>query len=175
MAYTLEQFCTDCHDILTAEAGPAGREKLRQKLVDLLANPDFVKETFSDDMPPGRRELYHDPDTDVYVLAHVQKVRPERGTPHSHGTSWAIYGNARGDTDMIEWRRANAESDDHAELEVADHYVLAAGQARTYEPNVIHSTAHPEGAWVIRITGTDLDTLPRYRFEPERDKILADA
>lgn len=175
MSYTLERFCADCHDILAADPGAEGRERLRRKLVDLLANPAFVEQTFSEDMPPGRRVLYHDAETDVYVLAHVQKVRKEPGQPHSHGTSWAIYGNARGDTDMREWRRVNAADEPHAELELADHYALRAGQARCYGPGVIHSTAHPEGAWVIRVTGTDLDTLPRYRFDPERDRILADA
>jgi hypothetical protein len=41
-----------------------------------------------------------------------------------------------------------------------------------YLPHVIHSTAHPEKAWVIRVTGTDLDHLPRFRFHPQRDKIV---
>ena len=36
---------------------------------------------------------------------------------------------------------------------------------------MIHSTAHPEKAWVIRVTGTDLDALPRYRFG-KHDRIL---
>jgi hypothetical protein len=36
---------------------------------------------------------------------------------------------------------------------------------------VIHSTAHPEKAWVIRVTGTDLDALPRYHFR-KQDRIL---
>jgi hypothetical protein len=36
---------------------------------------------------------------------------------------------------------------------------------------VIHSTAHPKKAWVIRVTGTDLDAMPRYRFG-KRDRIL---
>jgi hypothetical protein len=37
---------------------------------------------------------------------------------------------------------------------------------------MIHSTAHPKKAWVIRVTGTDLDNLPRYRFRPKMDKIV---
>ena len=40
---------------------------------------------------------------------------------------------------------------------------------------LIHSTAHPEKAWVIRITGGDLDQVPRFRFHPKRDKILEKA
>ena len=37
---------------------------------------------------------------------------------------------------------------------------------------MIHSTAHPEKAWVIRVTGTDLDAIPRFRFRPKTDKII---
>ena len=82
----------------------------------LLANPAFVADSFSDDMPPGRRELHHDPDTDVYVLAHVLggQRRTARRTAMAH--SWAVYGTARAVTEMTEWRRTNPESEDHAEL-----------------------------------------------------------
>ena len=38
---------------------------------------------------------------------------------------------------------------------------------------MIHSTAHPEKAWVIRVTGTDLDKLPRYHFR-KQDRILGE-
>ena len=38
-------------------------------------------------------------------------------------------------------------------------------------PGVIHSTEHQQKAWVIRVTGTDLDKLPRYHFR-KQDKIL---
>jgi hypothetical protein len=41
-----------------------------------------------------------------------------------------------------------------------------------YLPHVIHSTAHPKKACVIRVTGTDLDHLPRFRFHPQQDKIV---
>ena len=73
---------------------------------------------------------------------------------------------------MTEWRRVNSETDDHAELVPLDKYRLNPGQTRAYGPGVIHSTAHPEKAWVIRVTGTDLDALPRYHFSARRDKIL---
>ena len=37
MAYTLQEFCSEIHNILTAENNSAGREKVRQKLEQLLA------------------------------------------------------------------------------------------------------------------------------------------
>lgn len=172
MAYTLDQFCDDCHAIIQgATRIEDGLPRVAEKLKQLLVNPAFVAETFQEETPPGKRVLHHDPDTDVYVMAHVQQAG-KGGSPHSHGASWAIYGNARGDTHMTEWRRVNPESEDQAVLEIADKYALGPGQSRAYGPGVIHSTAHPEKAWVIRITGGDLDRIPRYHFRPKKDKIL---
>jgi hypothetical protein len=174
MGYSLDQFCKDTHDILSKDQSQASLDAVAAKLKDLVSDPDFVKATFDDDTPPGKRELWHDPDTDAYVLAHVQRAG-KGGNPHSHGASWAIYSNCRGYTDMTEWRRANAEDADHAELEVSEKYRIGPGDSKAYGPGFIHSTAHPEKAWVIRITGGDLDTVPRFRFDPRKDKILADA
>jgi hypothetical protein len=93
------------------------------------------------------------------------------GKPHSHGASWAVYGNARATTEMTEWRRTNPESEPHAVLEAVSKYPLGPGDTKAYGPGVIHSTAHPDKAWVIRVTGTDLDVLPRYHFG-KHDRIL---
>jgi hypothetical protein len=172
MAYTLDQFCADHHAILTSGEPLANAlPKVAEKLAVLLRNPEFVAETFPEDTPVGHRTLHHDPVTDVYVLAHVYEG-PKKGTPHSHGASWAVYGTARAVTEMIEWRRVNPESDAATVLEPAARYDLKAGETRAYGPGVIHSTAHPHKAWVIRVTGTDLDAIPRYRFRAKTDKIV---
>jgi hypothetical protein len=76
---------------------------------------------------------------------------------------------------MTEWRRVNPESEDAVVLEKADAYSLGPGQTKAYSSGMIHSTHHPEKAWVIRITGTDLDTIQRYAFRPRKDKILEKA
>jgi predicted metal-dependent enzyme (double-stranded beta helix superfamily) len=172
MDYALADFCADCRAVLKAQG--VSTSSLRQiagDLAKLIANPAFVAGAFSEDMPAGQHLLHHDVETDVYVLAHVQAAG-KTGKPHSHGASWAIYGSARGYTDMTEWRRVNPETEDKVELEVADKYRLRQGETRAYGPNVIHSTAHPEKAWVIRVTGTDLDSISRYHFRPQRDRIL---
>ena len=41
MAYTLDEFATDCRRIVKADPGPSGREAVRKKLEDLLID-DFV-------------------------------------------------------------------------------------------------------------------------------------
>lgn len=173
MAYALADFCSDLNAILK-EKGVEGVPELSEKLKKLLANPEFVAETFNDDTPKGKRTLYHDADSDAYVLAHVHHPGG-RGTPHSHGESWAVYGNAEGYTIMTEWERANDETEDHVALRQSAHYRLGEGEARSYGPGTIHSTEHPEKAWVVRVTGTNLSDIPRYRFKPEKDVILENA
>jgi hypothetical protein len=170
MRYTLANFCSDLSATLKAR-GQNGLPDIARKLTDLINNPDFVAATFSEDTPIGRRELWHDPETDAYVLAHVQEGG-KVGKPHSHGASWAIYGTARGVTEMTEWRRVNQGSEESVVLEKTRQYALGLGQTRGYASGAIHSTAHPQKAWVVRVTGTDLDTIPRYRFNAKTDKIL---
>jgi len=172
MACGLDEFCTDLNRILKAK-GLAGLPEIAEKLKTLLVNPEFVAATFEGSSAP-QRVLHHDAETDAYVMAHIQQAG-KSGVPHSHGASWAIYGNARGDTDMTEYRRVNPETEDHAVLEAFDRYRLSPGKTRAYGPHMIHSTAHPDGAWVIRITGTDLDTVPRYYFRPKKDMVLQPA
>lgn len=171
MGYGLQEFCADLRGLLK-EKGHAGLPEIAERLKRLLVNPAFVAETFEgENAGVARQVLYHDAETDAYVLAHVH-APGKSGVPHSHGTSWAIYGNARGDTEMTEWRRVNPADEDQAVLEAYDRYLLSPGETRAYGPHVIHSTAHPDGAWVIRITGTDLEKLPRYYFRPKKDKML---
>jgi hypothetical protein len=173
MPYTLDQFCVESNDLLKSMSLADALPQMADRLSRLLSNPDFVAQTFNDSVPPGKRELYHDPELDFYVLAHVQEGG-KSGKPHSHGSSWAIYGNARASTDMIEWRRANPESEDHAELVATSKYSLNPGQTHAYGPGVIHSTSHAKLAWVIRVTGCDMDHMPRYRFG-KKDRILEKA
>jgi hypothetical protein len=173
MAYALDEFCRDTRAILRSQPLMDALTQISGRLARLLDNPSFVSETFSDDLSPGRRVLHHDSETDFYVLAHVQEGN-KVGKPHSHGASWAIYGNARAYTEMTEWRRTNSEDEGHAVLEAVSRYRLGPGETRAYGPGVIHSTAHPQKAWVIRVTGTDLDALPRYHFG-KQDRILESA
>jgi hypothetical protein len=60
----------------------------------------------------------------------------------------------------------------HPEQGPVEVLVANAGDSRAYGPDVIHSTAHPEKAWVMRITGTDLDHLPRFHFKKSRDRMV---
>jgi hypothetical protein len=172
LAYDLDHFCQDARAALaSSEPLPIQLGIIEKKLHLLLLNKEFVAATFNEETPAGKDVLYHDPEFDFYVQAHMQKAG-KGGLPHSHGESWAIYGNAMGFTQMTEWKRVNPETEDHAVLTATERYDLHVGDTRIYGPGVIHSTGHPEKAWVVRIAGTDLDNIPRFKFRKSRDQMV---
>jgi hypothetical protein len=165
MAYDLDQFIADCRATLKRDPGPAGRETVRLNLERLLADQDFIKAYCGDDQPRGLKLLYEDKDLGFQVLAHINdkaRVSP----PHDHGHSWAIYGQATKYTDMIEWEREDDGADPkHAKLKPVKKYRLTPGHAGIYQDGRIHSIDYPDYARFVRVTGTDLDAIPRVRFD----------
>src|ERR1051326_7168671 len=101
MTRTLEQFAAECHRILKEEPGPAGRQKVCEALGEVLGDEEFVTATLTDDMPE-RKILYEDPELGFCILGHVHHDA-KGSNPHDHGPSWAIYGQARGETIMTDW------------------------------------------------------------------------
>src|SRR5690242_12961058 len=101
MAHTLEQFAADCRRILAAEPGVAGREKVCRLVQDVLKDKAFVARHLGDDVPE-RKILYEDPELGFCILAHVYHGA-KISTPHDHGPSWAIYGQAQGETLMSDF------------------------------------------------------------------------
>jgi predicted metal-dependent enzyme (double-stranded beta helix superfamily) len=163
MAYDLDQFVADCRETLSRDPGPAGREQVRARLERLLANQDFVKATVGEDVPLGLKVLYEDKDMGFQILAHVND-KARKSPPHDHGESWAIYGQATGHTDMIEWERTD-NGGEHAKLKEIKRYRLTPGHAGIYENGAIHSIDYPDRARFIRVTGTNLDRIKRVRFD----------
>jgi hypothetical protein len=165
MAYTLDAFIADCKAALGRDPGPAGREQVRVNLEKLLANPEFIAKYAGEDQPKGVKVLYEDSELGFQVLAHIMgqaRVSP----PHDHGTSWAIYGQAAQYTDMIEWdREDNGADPKHAKLKPAKKYRLTPGKAGIYQDGKIHSIDYPDFARFIRVTGTDLDKIPRIKVD----------
>ena len=163
--YTLDQFIADCRSTLTRDSGPAGREQVRVNLEKLLGNPEFIRAYAGDDQPRGLKVLYEDDKLGFQVLAHINdkaRVSP----PHDHGASWAIYGQATKYTDMIEWEREDNGADPkHAKLKPAKKYRLTPGKAGIYQDGKIHSIDYPDYARFIRVTGTNLDKIPRIKID----------
>ena len=163
MPYDLDQFVADCRNILARDPGPQGREDVRVRLERLLANADFVRATCGEDVPLGLKVLYEDKDLGFQILAHIND-KARKSPPHDHGDSWAIYGQATGYTDMIEWERIGGD-DQHAKLTETKRYRLNPGEAGIYQDGKIHSIDYPDRARFIRVTGTNLDNIHRVRFD----------
>ena len=165
MSYTLDAFCKDCHAALKANPGPGGRERVRGLLEKLLAEKDFLAEHVLS-APPGRHTLYEDPELGFVVLNHVNPAAG-KSPPHDHGASWAVYGQATHYTDMTEWRRTAGDEGaaGPASLEVARRYRLEPGHAGIYDIRAIHAIDYPAGARFVRVTGTDLEVVPRLKFD----------
>ena len=165
MNYDFETFCKDCRENLKADPGEAGHENVRRNVEKLLGDPDFCGNYLGDDAPPGIRTIYRDPEADFCVLVHIYETG-KAGPPHDHGTSWAVYGQSVAYSDMTRWKRTNGgRGEGHAEVEPETTFRLEPGMAGKFEPEEIHSIKFPEGARFIRVTGTDLDSIPTLRFD----------
>ena len=126
-----------------------------------------MRDYCGDDAPKGVKILYEDPQLGFQVLAHINE-QPRTSPPHDHGASWAIYGQATKYTDMIEWDREVDRADPKkSELRPAKKYRLNPGEAGIYQDGKIHSIDYPAMARFIRVTGVDLDRIPRLRFDRE--------
>ena len=60
--------------------------------------------------------------------------------------------------------RPNSASYFTPEIEVAREYRLNPGHAGTYDIRDIHAIDYPDGARFVRVTGTDLERVPRLKF-----------
>ena len=112
MGYTLEQLSSTCHDILTADRGPEGRKQVCAVIQDVLLDTEFTAAHLVED-GPERKILYEDPELGFCILAHVHQGAKE-SQPHDHGPSWAIYGQAKGETVMSDWAVVDGGERGHA-------------------------------------------------------------
>ncbi len=174
MTYTLEQFCDETRDILKADRGDDGRERIRRNLGKLLADEAFVAANCGPDAERGIHTLHQDEETDFHVLAHIYENGTE-SPPHDHGPSWAIYGQAVLNTDMIVWdRKDDGSVEGHAEVEPAESYTLEPGMVGVFHPGQIHSINFPSGARFVRVTGTDLNNVAQARYDLKNNKVSVD-
>src|SRR5207253_4026310 len=131
MGYTLEQFSADCHRILAADPGPEGRKKVCALVQKACADEAFVRQHLPDSAPE-RKILYEDPELGFCILGHVNHGA-KQSKPHDHGPSWAIYGQARGETVMSEWALLEPAAEDKpGKVRLARKYSLMPGMAHVY-------------------------------------------
>ena len=173
MSYTLQDFAKDAHDILKKEPGSAGREKVAGKLSQLVKDDAFLK-AYCEKAKPGRHVIYEDPELHWQIMVHYMK-EPHKGVPHDHGKSWAIYCQAIKHTDMSMWKRLDGGGDSgSAKLEKVKEITLTRGVSGVYNGHEIHSIAYPADAVFVRVTGCDLDTIERRRYDLAKGTVRAE-
>ncbi|MGF1608426.1 MAG: hypothetical protein ACFCUQ_03455 [Kiloniellales bacterium] len=174
MADSFEDFCTGCRTALRTQGLPKALETIRDRLQVLLHDPAVVAQHCGSAAEPGIRTIYSDPETGMNLLVHVYAEGKE-SPPHDHGESWAVYGQAVGHTVMTVWRRTDDGSEaGKAAVEPIESYRLDPGMAGFFAPGDIHSIKFPAGARFLRVTGTDLKTIPTRRFDPQQGTVLED-
>ena len=163
MAYTLEQFSSACHDLLKAEPGAAGREKVRDLLRTALKDPAFVAEMVPDGAPE-RKILYEDPELSFCILGHVY-TDARASSPHDHGPSWAIYGQAQGETVMTDWSLVEAAAEGKpGKVKYVRDYALQPGDAHVYNEGDLHSPRRDGPTRLVRLEGRNMDKVRRFAY-----------
>ncbi len=126
MAYELEQLAADIRATLRAEPGVAGRRAVCRFVEKALGDDIFVAAHLTDRAPDAhpREVLYEDSELGFCICGHVYGDAAV-SQPHDHGSTWAIYGQARGRTEMTDWRIVEAgDGGEPLRVEPVEAYAL---------------------------------------------------
>ena len=161
----LNQFAAECRTILRSEPGPSGRRQICMLLEQRLLDPEFVSEALNEETPE-RQVLYEDADLGFCLLAHKYDG-PKNSPPHDHGPSWAIYGQAKGETEMTDYELVEpAAPGKPGKAKALRTYKLTPGSAYLYNEGDLHSPLRRGPTQLIRIEGLNMDRIKRLKFEP---------
>lgn len=168
MPITLEDFVSRARAALKDHPGAAGRQKVCDLVREALADPAFVAAHIND-ATPERQVLYEDPELGFTVLAHAYKDARTSG-PHDHGPSWAIYGQAAGETIMTDWEclARPTEAAPGKAKRIRD-YAMKPGDAHLYEPGILHSPRRDGPTRLLRIEGMNMERVKRLPYRPVED------
>lgn len=164
MAMTLDDFVARCRDALKTRPGREGREQVCALVRQALQDPGFVAANIPEGTPE-RKVLYEDPELGFTVLAHAYEGA-KNSKPHDHGPSWAIYGQASGETIMTDWEcLARPMDGTPGKAKHIRDYTMKPGDAHLYEPGVLHSPRRDASTRLLRIEGQNMDRVKRLPYE----------
>lgn len=164
MSFTLDSFAAECHRILKTDPGRAGREKVRDLVKEAVKDEKFLEAYLNEDTPE-RQVIYEDPELGFCICAHMNKGAKD-SNPHDHGSSWAIYGQAIGETEMSDWEIIEPASDGKpGKVRRARVYTLKPGMAHLYNEGDVHSPRRVAATGLIRIEGKNTRTLKRLPYQ----------
>lgn len=164
MGYTLAEFSADCHRVLAADPGPEGRKKVCALVRKACTDPEFVTAHLPPD-GPDRKVLFEDSELGFCILGHVYNGAKE-SAPHDHGPTWAIYGQAVGETIMTDYEKlAPASEGVLGKARPMRDYKLVPGDAYVYNEGDLHSPRREGSTRLIRIEGRNVETIRRYPYQ----------
>src|SRR5712691_12501113 len=163
MGYSLEQFAAESHRILKQDLGVEGRKKICALVQEVLKDDNFIKTNLGDEVPE-RKVLYEDPELGFCILGHVHHDA-KGSNPHDHGPSWAIYGQARGETVMTDYACvARPNEEEPGKARPVKDYTLTPGMAYLYNEGDLHSPRRDGPTRLIRIEGRNMDKIRRLPY-----------
>ena len=164
MSYTLEQLSDEIHGALKRDPGPAGRTRVCALVQKALKDRDFVAKHLGPGTPE-RKIIYQDAELGFCILAHAYEGAKE-SKPHDHGPSWAIYGQAKGETFMSDWALVEQASETKTgKVRHLRSYTLKPGMARLYNEGDLHSPRREGPTRLIRVEGMNMDKVRRLPYE----------
>jgi hypothetical protein len=173
MASKLDGFVADCRSALKSQPGTAGRKKVKDLVKQVLADPEFVA-TYIPESTPERHVLYEDPELGFTVLAHGY-TGAKGSKPHDHGPSWAIYGQASGETIMTAWDCVSRPTETTPGQAKFNHnYVMKPGDAYLYDVGVLHSPERKSSTRLLRIEGLNMAKIKRLPYEAVSQQAAAE-
>lgn len=164
MHITLEELSRQCHDALKADPGPEGRQQVASLIQKALQDQDFINTHIGASV--GEREiLYEDAELGFCILAHNYKD-PKTAAPHDHAHTWAIYGQARGETEMRDYEVVERpQNGNPGKVRLVKTYRLTPGTVHVYPEGAIHSPKRDAPTSLIRIEGQNMTHVRRDQFE----------
>jgi hypothetical protein len=164
MSLTLERFASDVQTVLKQDDSPAGRQKVRELVQEALKDEKFISAYINDDTP-DRQVIYEDPQLGFCICAHVNRDARE-ANPHDHGTSWAIYGQAFGETEMSDWEILEPAAEGKpGKVRRARVYTLKPGMAHVYNEGDVHSPKRVAATGLLRIEGKNTQKMKRLPYK----------
>lgn len=161
MAYTLEQLASEIRATLKTDPSPAGKQAVARILSKALLDKELVAQHLTAEQCRPRKVLYEDPELGFCICGHVHDDKAV-GKPHDHGSSWAIYGQAVGITEMTDWKIVQKGAGETPSLvEAVKVYTMKPGDAQIYDVGVVHSPNRQAPTKLIRIEGANLDHVKR--------------
>ena len=162
MTYTLEQFSGDIRAKLKNDPDVAGQKSILKFVTRALMDDEFIDTHLKSEDCRPRKVLYEDPELGFCICGHVYEDGMDKTWPHDHGTAWAIYGLADGETEMTDWDVVEkGEGENPTLVRPARSYEMKRGDCYLYKVGDIHSPIIGKGTKLVRIEGKNLDHVQR--------------